>query len=308
MQNVLFLILGIITLLISGKYLVTGGVHLAKFFKVPTLVIGLTVVSFGTSMPELIVSLKAALSGHPDIAMGNVVGSNIANIAFVLGLTALIFPIAVDRKVVKFDWPVMMVITLILFALTLNQLLTRAEGLILFVLLVAYNYKSIKQGRKDNIVDENAKQPIAWYWAVLIIAASCTGLVFGADWLVNGASGIARNFGISERVISVSVIALGTSLPELATSAIAAFKKEADISIGNIIGSNIFNIAGILGITAMINPIQVNKQIAGFDSFWMVGIALLLFFMMAFKNKQVSRIDGAILLLTYFIYIYLLFA
>lgn len=307
MGDLLYLLLGFVLLFVSGKYLVVGGVQLAKFFKVPTLVIGLTVVSLGTSAPELLVSLKAALSGHPDIAMGNVVGSNISNIALVLGLTALIFPIPVVRKVIRFDWPVMMLVTLLLYVFTLNGYLLRWEGFLLLLVLIAYNFHSIKKGRKDNVTDENAAQPMAWYYALLIITASSVGLVYGADWLVKGASGLARDLGISERVISVSIIAFGTSVPELATSVVAAFKKETDISIGNIIGSNIFNIAGILGLTSAITPIPVNEKIITFDDLWMLGISMLLFFVMAFKNKQVSRPDGFILIFVYCLYIYFLF-
>lgn len=307
MHDILFLVLGFVVLFISGKYLVVGGVQLARFFKVPTLVIGLTIVSFGTSAPELLVSLKAAFTGHPDIAMGNVVGSNISNIALVLGLTALIFPIPVVRKVVRFDWPIMMGITLLLYILTLNGILSRWEGLILIIALVGFNFHSIRKGRKDNTDDYSDTKSLPWYFSLLIIAASSVGLVFGADWLVTGASGLARSMGISERVISVSIIAFGTSVPELATSAVAAFKKETDISIGNIIGSNIFNIAGILGITSSIHPIAVNQEIIAFDDLWMLGVSLLLFFVMAFKNKRVSRIDGILLILVYSFYIYFLF-
>lgn len=306
MQDSLFLILGFITLFMSGKYLVNGSVQLAKVLKIPTLIVGLTIVSFGTSAPELIVSLKAALSGHPDIALGNVVGSNISNMALVLGLTAIIFPIPVIAKLLKTDWPVLLLLSLLLFVFALSGFLTWWHGLILISLLIGFNIYSVIQGRKTHKSDDTGKKPIAWYWSVIIIAASSLGLVFGADWLVSGASGLARDFGISERIISVSIIAFGTSVPELSTSAIAALRKETDISIGNIIGSNIFNIGGILGITSLVAKVPANQQIVRTDMLWMLAITLLLFTLMMGKSHKIKRWNGLVLILAYSLYIYVL--
>lgn len=307
MHDVVFLLLGFVALFLSGKYLVNASVQLARHFKIPTLVVGLTIVSFGTSAPELLVSLKAALSGHPDISIGNVVGSNISNIALVLGITALIFPIPVAKKIIRLDWPVLMAICLLFYALAYNKTLAWWEGLIFLTVLAGFNYHSVTAGRKHNDSDEEI--PVAemkWQWAIAIICIACLGLVFGAEWLVSGASGLARNFGVSERIISVSIIAFGTSVPELATSAIAALKKETDISIGNIIGSNIFNVAGILGITSLVKEIPVNQTILSSDIIWMLGITVLLFLVMIGKRKRIVRWEGFVLLLSYSLYIYLL--
>ncbi len=306
MNDILLLILGFALLFLGGKYLVTGGVQLAKLFKVPTLVIGLTIVAFGTSAPELLVSLKAALSGHPDISVGNVVGSNISNIALVLGITALIFPISVSRKLIRFDWPIMMGLSIIFYLMALNGILKWWEGLFFVSAVAFFNIYSVRKGRKNNGAEETNEKLTAWYISAAIIVASSIVLVFGANWLVTGASGLARSFGIGERVISVSIIAFGTSVPELATSVVAALRKETDISIGNIIGSNIFNIAAILGITALVTPIPVNEIIIASDIIWMLGISLLLLFLMIGKKKRITRWNGAILVLSYSLYIYFL--
>ncbi len=304
MVDLIFLLIGFTILFLSGHFLVVGGVELAKFFKIPTLVVGLTIVSLGTSAPELLVSLKAALSGHPDISIGNVVGSNISNMALVLGITALIFPIPVVSKLIKFDWPIMMFSSILLLVFAYSGVLTWWEGSILLAVIVYFNIQSVRTGRKNNEKIQEVK--IAWYYASLIVVASSIGLVFGADLLVKGATGLARDFGVSERIISVSIIAFGTSVPELATSIVAALKKETDISIGNIIGSNIFNIAGILGITAVTKAIPVNPKILSSDMLWMLAISLLLFLLMIGKSRKISRINGAILISSYCLYIYFL--
>ncbi len=299
-----FLAVGFIILFLSGRFLVTGGVELAKFFKVPTLVVGLTIVSLGTSAPELLVSLKAALSGHPDISIGNVVGSNISNIALVLGITAIVSPIPVVAKLIKFDWPLMMLTGILLLVFGYSGILNWWEGLILLGVIIYFNIHSVRTGRKSK--EEIQPIKIAWYYALLIVAASSIGLVFGAEWLVKGATGIARNLGVSERIISVSIIAFGTSVPELSTSIVAALRKETDISIGNIIGSNIFNTSGILGITAVTKAIPVNPKLLNTDIIWMLAISLLLFLLMIGKSRKISRINGAILMSSYCLYIYFL--
>lgn len=304
MIDVILLVIGFALLFTSGHYLVTGGVELAKFFKIPPLVVGLTIVSFGTSAPELLVSLKAAFSGYPDISLGNVVGSNISNIALVLGITAIIYPIPVANKLLKYDWPIMILVSIALFMLCLSRTLSWWNGLILLSVLIYFNISSIIKGRKSEEHIPEIKIP--WYYALLIIAVSSIGLVFGADWLVKGATGIARNLGVGERIISVSIIAFGTSVPELATSAVAAIKRQTDISIGNIIGSNIFNIAGILGITALTKPIPVNEQILNNDMIWMLGISVLLFILMIGKQRKISRLNGFILISAYGFYLFFL--
>lgn len=304
MIDVILLVIGFALLFISGHYLVMGGVELAKFFKIPTLVVGLTIVSFGTSAPELLVSLKAAFSGYPDISLGNVVGSNISNIALVLGITALICPIPVATKLLKSDWPIMILLSLLLFVFSLSGLLTWWHGAILLLILIYFNVNSIIKGRSSDEVIPVVKIP--WYYAILIIIASSVGLVFGAEWLVKGATGIARGLGVGERIISVSIIAFGTSVPELATSVVAAIKRQTDISIGNIIGSNVFNIAGILGITAVTKAIPVNQDILYNDMIWMIAISVLLFLLMVGKSRKISKLNGIMLISAYGLYLFFL--
>ena len=307
MINLFFILLGFAALFVSGKYLVIGGVQIARFFKIPTLVIGLTIVALGTSAPELLVSLKAVLSGHPDIAIGNIIGSNISNITLVLGIAVVIYPISVTRHMMYIDWVVMFLISILFVAFGYFGIITRLEGIVFLLIIIIYTFISIRQGRKNKEEQEFLPPDIKWYYALLLVIASSVGLMFGAEWLIKGASNFARTLGVSERIISVSMIAIGTSVPEMTTSIIAAVKKESDISIGNIVGSNIFNIAAILGITAAAHPISVNRNFIYHDSLWMIGISLLLFIFFAFIGKQkVKRIEGVLLLIAYCAYIYFL--
>jgi len=307
MTNLLFILLGFAALFISGKYLVVGGVQIARFFKIPTLIIGLTIVALGTSAPELLVSLKAVLKGHPDIAIGNIIGSNISNIALVLGMAVVIYPISVSKHMMYIDWVIMFLISILFMVFGYFGVITRIEGIIFLLIIIIYNYFSIKQGRKNKDKQEFLPPDMKWYYALLLIVASSIGLMFGAEWLIKGASNFARTLGVSERIISVSMIAIGTSVPEMTTSIIAAVKKESDISIGNIVGSNIFNIAAILGITATVHPIDVNKNFIYVDSLWMIGVSLLLFlFFVILGKREIKRVEGAFLLIAYCMYIYFL--
>ncbi len=306
----LTLVAGLVLLLVSGEFLVRGGVSLAGHFKISRLVVGLTVVSLGTSSPELVVSLDAAISGHPDISVGNVIGSNISNIALVLALTILITPYFVNTRSIVRDWIIMMAVSVLFVLFMLDMKLSRMEGIILFMLLIAYIWLSIRRSRKD-MKSGNGNYPPARFAlpvAIVIIIVSCLGLVLGADLLVKGASSIARMLGVSERIISVSVVALGTSLPELATSAVAAARKENDISIGNILGSNIFNILAILGITAGISPFSINDPDFNFDIIWMLAISFLIFILiLPLKGSMLRRWKGILLMFSYLTYIYILF-
>ncbi|MBT5427861.1 MAG: calcium/sodium antiporter [Bacteroidetes bacterium] len=310
-MNYLILLAGFITLLLSGDFLVRGGVSLARHFRISTLVVGMTVVSLGTSAPELFVSLKATLNSQPDFATGTVIGSNISNIALVLGLTAIILPIAVNKRSTLFDWPVMMSATLLFFVFILDGWLNFYEGLVFVILLGGFIVFSIYQSRrKEKTAGANVVQPkYSLLKSLLIILSSAVGLYFGAEWLIKGASEIAKSFDISEYLISVSVVAFGTSVPELATSVVAAFKKETDISIGNIIGSNMFNIMGILGITALVKPLRLNEQIRSFDMYWLIGLCALLFLMMLpVKSGKISRIKGVVLLISYIVYLAIIYS
>jgi cation:H+ antiporter len=306
----LLLLAGLLLLFISGKFLVDSSVHISKLLRIPRMLIGLTVVAFGTSAPELLVSVQAALAGYSEIAIGNVVGSNISNILLVLAITALIFPIPVPASSVKQDWPVMMFVSILLYVFTLNGWLTRTEGIIFIGLLMAYIAFSIVKSRgtkpKDEVEEEASS--MKWWVAGIIFLVSCVGLAFGANILVSNVAIIAEEFGISQRVISVTMVAVGTSIPEVATSVIAALKKETDISVGNIIGSNIMNILSVLGITSIISPIKVNAEISRFDIPWMLGISfLLLLLMLPASRSRITRWEGSFMILIYLLYIYFLF-
>jgi cation:H+ antiporter len=308
MMDYLSVLLGFIILLVSGDLIVRSGVSLARHLRISTLVVGVTVVSFGTSLPELLVSVGAAFKGHPDIAVGNVVGSNISNIALVLGLTAIL-PIPVNRNSVVIDWPVMMLVSMLFYLLILNGVLSFFEGMLFVTGLILFIIWLVRRSRKNNIElgSLDSKPNYSILVSILLFIVSAIGLYFGADFLVDGASSLAQKWGVSERVISVSIIAFGTSVPELATSVIAAFKKEMDISVGNIIGSNIFNILAILGITGMLKTIQINPEIL-FDVYWMLAISFLLFlFMLPSRGGIIRRWKGIVLFSIYFIYIFFVF-
>lgn len=304
-----YLILGLAVLIAGGEFLVRGAVGIAKRAKISTLVIGMTVISFGTSAPELFVSIGSALEGNPEIAIGNVVGSNIANIALVLGITVIIFPIAVDRNSKIIDWPMMMLATLLFIAFAWDLQIVLWEGAVLFGILLTFTYLLISNSRKNNKAAEtqaeaNAK-PVPIGKSVLFTLIGLIGLYFGAEWLIKGAVGIAESFHMEKRIIGLTVVAFGTSVPELVTSAVAAFKKETDISIGNLIGSNIFNIMAVIGITALVQPISVDAEVVHSDIWWMFFIALALLPMMII-GKKVGRLKGVMLLSTYVVYISLI--
>jgi len=311
MVNIYLLLLaGLLLLFVSGKYLVDSSVVISKLLRIPRMIIGLTVVAFGTSAPELLVSIQAAFAGFPEIAIGNVVGSNISNILLVLAVTALIFPIPVPATSVKRDWPMMMFASLLLFVFTLNGWLTRVEGFVFVGLLVGYVVFSVVKvrGMKQAYAEAEEEPSMKWWVAGIILLASCAGLAFGADLLVSNVVVIAEEFGISQRVISVTMVAVGTSIPEVATSVIAALKKETDISVGNIIGSNIMNILSVLGITSIISPIKVDAQIARFDIPWMLGFSVLfLLLMLPAARSRITRWEGVLMIMIYLLYIYLLF-
>ena len=311
-MDVIFLIGGIALLYLGGNFLVKGSVSLANHFKVSPFVIGIVIISLGTSFPELIVSVEAAIKNHPDISLGNVVGSNIANIALALGITALILPIIVRKKSIWIDWLVLFgVSVIIIFCGFVFGELSWFCGLILLILLIAYYFYLIVDARKNRkkIKIEKAKYSIIV--SIIIITLSFVALAVGAKGVIEGGSNIAKTMGISERVISLTVIAFGTSLPEIATSFVAALKKQLDISIAHVLGSNIFNVAGVLGITTVVtprHPIPVNDRFLFSDFWWMMGFTVLLITMIYFnKMMKISRFEGAILIIIYLIYVFFLF-
>lgn len=315
-MDYLLLIAGLILLFVGGEFLVRGSVNLSLHLKLSTLVIGMTVVSFATSAPELLVSVNAAFKGHPDISLGNVVGSNIANIGLVLGLTAMFFGLSVSQQSYRYNWPMMMIASILLYLGLFDGVLMRWEGIVYVLLLIAFNYLIIYKSRKekrdviidDHDVEEARVKPIGYGLFFLILGG--VALYFGSEWLINGATNIALDLGISERVISVSIISVGTSVPELAASIVAAFKKEKDLSIGNLIGSNIFNILAVLGISSIIIPIQAqDPAIMSVDIYWMLFFAVFLYAIMRWPPRdEILKWQGALVLTGYVIYIAILFA
>ena len=301
-----WLVLGLVILIFSGDYLVKGAVGVAEKFKISPLVIGMTVVSFGTSAPELFVSIKAAWEGSPDLAIGNVIGSNIANIALLLSITVLIFPIIVDRNSKIIDWPMMMFSSILFYVFSLDNVISTIEGVAMVSILLVFTILLIRNSRKlnldlDEVIDST---PSNMGLTVLYLIGGLVGLKFGADWFVEGAKGVAKSFGMTDKVIGVTIVAFGTSVPELVASGVAAYRRQTDISLGNLVGSNIFNILIVLGITSIITPIQVAESVMVFDMYWMLGIALALYPMM-FIGKKMGRIHGLILLSAYITYIVL---
>ena len=311
-MSIAYIILGLLLLVLGGEFLVRSSVGLSFKLNISKMVIGMTVVSFATSAPELLVSLQAAMDGSPAIAINNVIGSNIANIGLVLGITAIIGPIVVSKDFYKLNWPVMMVFSLLLYYFLKNdELLTRTEGLTLFLGLIIFLIVLIKSA-KDEGEDENDevddKLATVGYGKILgWLAIGGVALYFGSEFLVDGAKTLAKSVGVSEGVISITMIAIGTSVPELAASVIAAVKGEKAISLGNLIGSNIFNIASVLGLTSLVKEIPITEsQILSRDIFWMLAFAFVILPLVFVPKKFIlSRIKGLVLFLAYGTFIYL---
>ncbi|WP_375241212.1 calcium/sodium antiporter [Polaribacter sp.] len=310
-MSIFYVIIGLVMLVVGGEFLVKSSIGLSFKLNISKMVIGMTVVSFATSAPELLVSLQAALDGSPAIAINNVIGSNIANIGLVLGITAIIGPIAVDKGFYKLNWPVMMVFSLVLYYFLKNDnILTTAEGIVLLIGLAIFLFVLIRNARKEDVsledVDE-ALESIGYGKIFIWLLIGAIALYYGSEFLVDGAKDIAKNMGVSEGVISITMIAIGTSVPELAASVIAAVKGEKAISLGNLIGSNIFNIASVLGVTSLVKNIYVTEdQILSRDIFWMLGFAAVLIPLVFLPKKYIlSRFKGIFLFIAYVLFIYL---
>jgi cation:H+ antiporter len=306
--TLLILIVGLVLLYFGAEGLVRGSSSLALRLGVGPLLVGLTVVAFGTSTPELVVSLKAAYLGQGDISVGNVVGSNICNIGLILGFSALIIPIKVASQIVRIDTPIMIATTALALFLLHDGSLSRAEGIVLFVLLIAYVLFSIRLARQqpaDPLAGEFTEEMKISKWGVwqdvAFILAGLVMLVFGARFLVDAAIDIAKAAGLSEAVIGLTIVAVGTSLPEFATSLVAALKKEADIAVGNVVGSNIFNILGILGISAAVTPLS-SSGITGIDLGVMAAFALALW-IFSRTGYRITRMEGVVMLAAYAAYV-----
>jgi cation:H+ antiporter len=303
--------IGFVLLLAGGEYLVRGSVSVARRLGISPMIIGLTLVGFGTSTPELVASVNAALKGAPALAIGNVVGSNIANILLVLGVSALMLPIATHREAFRRDGPALVGATALLVVAILSGTITAVMGSVGIALLVGFTvftYWSDKNTLDEVAVmhgleAEEADMPETGLWTALFIAlGGMAAVLVGAELLVRGAIVVAREYGLSEAVIGLTLVAVGTSLPELVTSVMAAWRKHADVAFGNIIGSCIFNVLGILGVTALVAPLPVPLSIAMFDV-WVAALAAIMLVVFAMTGWRIGRREGAILLAGYVLYI-----
>lgn len=308
--SVLLLIVGFVLLVQGADWFVEGAASIAKRFRIPTIIIGMTIVAFGTSAPELAVSLTAAIKGANSIALGNVIGSNMFNLLVVIGLCSLIAPINVKKSVIKQDYPFSLLVTVILFLLSAdflfgkdNMILSRLNGLILIVFLVLFMFYSIKNAKKERSVLDSQNEsigvrslPKSILW--LIIGLAC--VIFGGQLVVNHATTIARFLGISDTLIGLTIVAIGTSLPELVTSLVATRKGDNDMAIGNVIGSNILNIVIILGISSSINPISVT-MLSIYDLIILIAVNILIY-LVILPKYQVKRSVGFFMVLTYISY------
>jgi cation:H+ antiporter len=306
-----WLIAGFAILIIGADFLVSGASSIAKKMGISNLAIGLTVVAFGTSMPELLVSVQSSLKGYNDAAFGNIIGSNNFNLLFILGLAGLIYPLVVQRNTIKYEVPLSLLAAGVLFLLVNDKMILGSEGnflsridslilLLFFGGFLLYIYRSMKTTsdyEEDNSI-KIYKTPIA----LLMTFGGLIGLVYGADKVVENAVAIATTFGLSEKLIGLTILAAGTSLPELATSCVAAYKKNTDIAIGNVIGSNIFNIFFILGVTGMITPLEY-KEVMNFDlNVLMSSTVLLMIFMFTLNTRKLDRWEAALMLIGYIVY------
>lgn len=311
----LLLFAGLVLLVIGADLLIKGAARLASNFGVPALVIGLTVVAFGTSAPELAVSVKAAYSGQAELAIANVVGSNIFNILFILGIAALISPLIISHQLIRQDVPIMVAVSVVAVLMTLDGNINKVEAAILALGLVSYTCFLFYQGKQkgvdvsDGEVEEMLKAHVPMWQNILLVIGGLVLLVLGARWLVQSAVELATTWGVNEAVIGLTIVAAGTSLPEVVTSIVATIRGERDIAVGNVVGSNIFNILCVLGISGLVSPtpLLAGAQLAGFDMPVMLGVAALcvpLFFVGAILN----RIEGFLFLILYIAYVWVLIA
>ena len=307
MVNGLLIILGLLLLIVGGNWLLKAAVDLSLRLAIPKIVIGMTVVSFATSAPELIVSINAALEGFPDLALGNVVGSNIANLGLVLAVTILLSPIEVNRNFYSTDWPIMMLASLLFFFfIYFDGVLDQYEGIIMVVSLFSF-LMYLLRFQKPAVIDKDdlPDEALPLYKTILFLGLGGVALWGGSELLISGAVGVATLFGVSERIIAITIVSVGTSIPELAASVIGVIKKEKAISLGNLIGSNIFNLLAVLGITSIITPIYVSDQgLLTNDIFWMLGISFLILPLVFFpKGLRLGWRDGIILITFYIAFV-----
>ena len=305
LTNILFILIGFVLLVKGGDYLVEGSVSIARKAKLSSMVIGMTVIGFGTSAPEMLVSVNAALADSPGIALGNVVGSNIANIALILGVTGLLYTCVTDSHTLRVDLPFMVLACVLLFFVGMMGSIGRIAGILGILLLVAFLIWQIRASRRkgDADVPKTEDTPVrSLPVSIIMVVLSIAAMIVGANILVDGAKNVAAALGVSERVIGLTVVAVGTSLPELFASVMSAKRGETDLAIGNIIGSVSFNVFFVVGVSAAISPIMEGTAVFFYDYLLMVGLAVLLWLFL-FTKRTLERWEGAVLLLTYVAYI-----
>jgi cation:H+ antiporter len=314
LTNILLLLVGFAVLIFGANFLVSGASSMAKRFNISELAIGLTVVAFGTSTPELIVSFISSVEGHNEVAFGNVIGSNVFNLFFILGVAGIVYPIVVQSNTVWKEIPYSLVAALVLFVLVNDtmlfnmdaDILSFLDGIILMVFFIAFLYYVFISMKNESGSEENEIKIYSLPITAAMIIGGLAGLVAGGKFVVDSSVAIAQGFGVSEKLIGLTIVAAGTSLPELATSTVAAFKKRSDIAIGNVVGSNIFNIFFILSICSLITPIPYNKAM-NFDIYVLcIGTALLFIAMFSGRKRKIDRWEAILLLLAYIGYVYYL--
>ena len=303
-KNVLFLIIGMVLMIKGADFFVEGSSSIARKLKIPSLVIGLTLVSMGTSAPEASVSITSSLNGLSDISLGNIIGSNIFNLLMVMGVSLLMVPIFVSKETLKFEFPFVIAITILLglfcYVISPNKL-TRWESAILLILFIFYLVFIIARAKKNHQEqDESLPKEKSWVKSIAFAALGLLGVVLGGNWVVNGSSFIAKQLGMSDSLVGLTIVAIGTSLPELVTSFVAAKKGESDIALGNILGSNIFNILFVLGLSSVILPMEIKENVY-VDLIFCI-ITTLLVLILCFKKKELKKWHGALFVLLYVIY------
>ena len=305
LNTISLLIFGLTVLIIGGNLLLKAAVSISLRFGIPKLLIGMTVVSLATSAPELIVSIKSALKGSPDLAISNVLGSNIANLGLVLGITILFSPISISKSVYRKEWPIMMFSAIYFLIVIVDGTISKIEGGILVCFLVMTISALIKLRDKSEVELENSNED-SLFKSLFILFFGGLFLYYGSEWFIDGAIMLANSFGISERIIGITVVSVGTSIPELVTSLVAVFNKEKSISLGNLLGSNIFNVFAVLGITSLVTPLTVlDQSIINYDIYVMLFFAAIILPLIFFPKKLVlGRKEGIIILLFYTLYIY----
>ena len=304
-MSYILLLIGFVLLIKGADYFVEGSASLAKKLKVPSIIIGLTIVAMGTSAPEAAVSISASLKGSNGIVFGNVIGSNIFNLAVVIGICSMIKPISVSKETLKSEYPISVLALIVMAFMSLDMLIfnkdgniiSRTDGIILLILMVLFILMQIKNALKGRTDEEEEIKTLSPFMMALFIIGGIAAVIYGGDMVVNSATDIAKSFGVSDNLIGLTIVAIGTSLPELVTSLVAAKKGENDLALGNVIGSNIFNILFIIGMTAAVSPIAVGSE-SLIDMIWLFAISVITY-LFAVRDKKINRWQGAAMIIMY---------